>query len=1187
MQNFAHGSMSVRESGHVHSQKLLLIMKLTAILLLAFSLSVGARGLAQNVSLDMREARLDKVLSEIEKQTQLNIVMSGRLLNISKPVTISVNQKKIDEVLKQIFKDQPLSYQLKEGTIVVIPKTATTSISEVLAPPPLDVKGVVRDESGKPAAGVSVMIKGTTRGTSTNERGEFSLSGVPENAVLIFSSVNLQSFEVKVTADKSADLAITLRAKISELADVIISSVNTGYQQIPKERATGSFVLIDSSLLNRTVSTNIMDRLENITSGLAFNKNLTTIGGVPQANASTLTIRGRGTINSNPNPLIVVDNFQYDGDINTINPDDVESITVLKDAAAAAIWGAFSGNGVIVITTKKGKFNQPLRVTLNSFLTVGNKPDLTYAPFMSSKDYIEVETFLYNKGFYTSRLSAPYNIVSSAVEVFARRANGQISVADSANLINQYKNIDFRNDVSRYFFQKSVSQHYDVSFTGGGQSNKYFFSAGFDKNQFNSVGNAFERATVKASNTYSLFNQHLELTTGIQFQQSVTFNNSVSLGLGYPYQALKDANGNEIVIPNTYRQNYKDTAGGGRLLNWDFNPFDELRNANNSTRLTDYHIDISAKYKIVNGLSVDLFYNYNTGISDTRNYYNQQTYFARNLVNSYTQINFSTGIVTRPLPLGGVQDRSNAKYESSNLRALLNFSKLFNEVHSIAVMAGAELRRINGFTYSNRLYGYDTENTTFLNVDYIGQYPSYVTKTNTQIPSNISNRGSENNFISSYALAGYTYNNKYTLTLSGRRDESNIYGVNANMKGVPLYSAGISWNISKEDFYQLKWLPYLKLRITDGYQGNSNTGVAALTTISYALANNYGAPQASVSNIPNPELRWEKLNHINFAIDFASKDNRLSGSVEYFRKNGVDLIAATPIDPTTGTATFSGNTANMNAHGFDISIASKNINSKNFQWTTSLLFSYAIDKVTGYLKNPGSIGSYMNVGVLSPLIGRPLYSVYAYSWAGLDSVGNPRGVLDGKTSQSYGSFSTSTNFDNLRYMGPANPPIYGSFLNKFGYKNVTLSFLVTYKFGNYFRRPTLAYISLFNTYGGIGNPEYQQRWQKPGDEKITNVPSIVYPANSSRDDFYNLSDINIERGDFIRLQDIQVSYSVPEKILKRIKIASASLFFNANNISILWRANQYGIDPDVVAMNGAYGLSPNPKTYSVGMKISF
>lgn len=1165
-----------RESGHSPTVQLLRIMKLTALMLLAATLTVSARTGAQRVTLNVKNVSLNKIFTEIEKQTGYSFVYNNRIIESAKPVTLTVKASTVEDVLKLAFKGQPFNFQLKDNTIIVIPETASVPPVISIAEPPanIDVHGVVKDEAGKPAAGVSVRVKGTNKGTTTNDNGEFKLMGIDPNSTLVFSSINLETYETRLGG--RAEVVLVMKAKVSKLQDVEVASISTGYQTIPRERATGSFAFVDNETLNRKVSTNILDRIYDVTPGLYYNS-ITNIPSV--SNKSNIVIRGRSTINSNPNPLIILDNFPYDGDLSTINPNDIENITVLKDAAAASIWGAFAGNGVIVITSKKGKYSQPLRVSVNANVSIGNKPDLYYAPQTSVSDWIDLEVLLFQKGAYTSTLaSGSRPVVSPVVDILANRKAGLISATDSASQIDALRRFDTRDDLTKHMYQQSVNQQYSISLNGGNANNKYSFSASFDNNQPNRTYNSYQRTVINASNTYALFKQRLELSMSVQLSQGNTFNNSGSIITSSPYLRLTDNSGNSVVTPRDLRQGYKDTVGQGKLLSWDYRPRDEMSNGSNVIKVNDVHLNLGVRYKILKGLDASFMYQYNTGTNDNQIYYSQQTYFTRDLINRYAQINYSASSANFIIPLGGILDRSNNNYTSQNTRLQINYEYNWGGDHRLNMLAGSELRTIDGEAYSNRQYGYDPAVGTSAFVDYKTIYPQ-MPSGNAQIPNVLKNSSSNYNYISFLGNAAYSYKRRYTLSGSVRKDESNIFGVSANQKGVPLYSIGASWEISKEAFYKVDWLPYLKLKVTSGSSGNVNQNVAALATATYSsFLNSWGQQTAGQLTPPNESLRWERVNILNLGLNFTSKNDHLTGNVEYYIKKGSDLIASSPIDPTSGIATFTGNTADMQAQGVDIVLNSKNIFTKYFTWSTNFIFNYVADKVTSYNVPKGTISAYTaSFATIAPLVGKPLYSVLTYQFAGLDSVGNPQVLLDGKVSEAYSIIRSSKNFDNLKYNGPALPPFFGSLRNTFTYRNLSLYVNINYKFGYYFRR-------LSFTGSNYTNPnvaDYNFRWQKSGDEKITNVPALTYPVNSTRDEIFANSDVLIEKGDNVRLQDIQLSYNFSSiKFLQKLPIRTAQFYFNANNLGILWRANKKRLDPDAT-------LYPIPRSYTLGFRVDF
>src|SRR6201996_1293242 len=419
--------------------------KLTVLLLLFVCLLKSRLVSAQGgtlISLKEDNAPLEKVLQDIREKAGFSYFGESGWPQLSRPVSFNVKKATLKEVLDICFRDQPLFYTINFEQHIINVHLRVKEEREV--------HGFVYDENKTPIAGAYVMASGD-EGTSTDDNGEFIYHMHLENSKLRVSSIAYESQDV-LLPERGKQVDIFLKSRVGALEAV---EVHTGYQDIRRSHITGSVDQIDNNLLNRRVSTNILDRIDGVASSVLFNKN--PVAGV---NQSSITIRGRSTIYANPNPLVVVDNFPYPGDFNNINPADVESITVLKDAAAASIWGAFSGNEVIVITTKKGKLRQAPKISFTSSLTVGQKPNLYYQKILSSSDYIDIEDSLYHWGYYANQLAAAPGLsgpLPPVIEIMDSAAKGLLSSADSAREVNAYRKIDSRKDLMKYFYQPSLN----------------------------------------------------------------------------------------------------------------------------------------------------------------------------------------------------------------------------------------------------------------------------------------------------------------------------------------------------------------------------------------------------------------------------------------------------------------------------------------------------------------------------------------------------------------------------------------------------------------------------------------------------------------------------------------------------------------------------------------------------------
>lgn len=1058
-------------------------------------------------------------------------------------------------------------------------------------PSPYLISGVVRSAGDhRVLPGATVLPDNGRSAVITDENGRFHFTTIRPKGTFKVSFVGLQPQNFNYNTDDQKPIVIELISDSKSLMEVTVS---TGFQTLSKERATGSFSQIDSALINRRVSPDILSRLEGVVPGLIFNRNTSDSRLAPDIN-----IRGHNTLFANDQPLIVLDNFPYDGDISNINPNDVASITVLKDAAASSIWGVRSGNGVIVITTKKGRINQPFSIELNANLTVGEKPNLRYDPnFLNSNDFINVEQDLFKQGYYDNALSTGFLLVSPVVELLANARSGKITNETATSEINRLRSNDVRNDISKYFYQRSVNQQYNFNIKGGGQKSVYYTSLGFDKVMPNEVGNHNQRITFNSN--YDFFPvKGLQLTAGLFYTRNMTKNNSSleelrQLESGYslyPYAEFADGMGNALPVVHNFPLGFSSSQQGTGILDWYYRPVDEQKFKNNSDNATDNRLNFGLTYKLPKGFEIQARYVYEQLTNNQRNIADQNAYYVRNLINQYTQIG-TVNVLTRPVPLGAVLNESSSNLSSHHLRGQLNYSRDWGSKSNFTALLGTEWSSAIGENTSGQpYYGYNPDTKTFAsNIDYstfFGLNPSGFGSA--QIPNNSGLTKRTDRFVSYFVNAAYTYDSRYTLSASARMDKSNLFGVNANQRRVPLYSVGAAWELSREKFYEIDWLPYTKLRVTYGYNGNINTTATAQTTLNQLSGSYYsGVPYNTVASPGNPDLRWERNRMINVGLDFAAKNQVISGSIEAYFKNGYDLFGQQTLPPSNGYTLFNGNTASTQGHGIELNLVSRNINGATFKWTTNYQYNYVKDKVTqygytqtarNYINNAGG-----NAGAITPLVGAPIFGIYSLRSGPLthDS-GDPQGYLNGQLSTDYAAILSSFQITDLVFNGTARPTSFGSLRNNFSYNDLSLSFNILYKLGYFFKRSSISYFNLYGAWSG--HSDFEKRWLKPGDEQSTKVLSMGSPnSDPDRETFYQYSDALVDNASHIRLYDINLAFDLTRHLGKRSPFSSLSVFGYASNIGILWRANKNHLDPDVFSSQYATSL-PQPRTYSIGLK---
>lgn len=1216
------------------NRKLCLIMRVSFLLLLTtFMLSgvliadkVNSQSVSKlefnnigkfSISVGFQTSTLGEVLDLIEQQTRITFSYATALRVL--PVgNLNYNNADLATILQQIQNEVHVDFVQVDGMIAVTPVKQTMkalpivyasvdgSIAEqqsrnlvdgsnlrVREIPQTNQVGVIRGRvvdarNDDALAGASIFIQSLARGAVANAEGEFDMAAVPVGTytmVVSFIGYRRQDVEVVVTSGQTTEIEIRMLAASTSLQEVEI--VSTGYQLIPRERATGSFSIVSSELVENQVSTGILDRLIGNVSGMVFTNHAGT--------RDAIQIRGRNTIFANANPLIVLDGFPYDGDINNINPNDVLNVTVLKDAAAASIWGSRASNGVIVIETKRSRLNQPLQASISSSTTIGEVPDLYFQPKVSSAEYIEIEEWLFNEGYYNTAMnSIARTPLTPAVEIMRKRRDGIITNDEAEQQLNVLRGLDIRDDFTKYLYQNSVFQQISMNVGGGGSNYTYYLSAGVDNNKTNLIRNDYQRISLNSRNTFSPID-NLTLSANFIYTQTSTSNNNVGhSGIFsrpgnqiYPYARLVDDNGNSLPIVKNHSYEWIISPQNNHLLDWQYRPIDELYLADDVTNVFDTRIQTSANYKFTDWLEGEISQQFQKSTSHQRNHKSIETYEMRDLINAYTRQN-PDGTLIRPLPLGGSLLNTDRILTSNTFRSNIRINKDIFENDRINGIAGFEVRDVVSDFRSNILYGYnDDYGTSVAAIDFDTFHPRYPTGsgriTNTQSITESTNR-----FISYYSNLSYSHDNKYVLSLSARKDASNLFGVRTNQKGVPLWSAGLSWDISREDFYNFDLIPYLKIRSTYGYNGNTYNDISAYLSAFYLTSSLSGLRGALIQNPPYPDLRWERVKLTNFALEFGSINNRITGNIEYYTKRGVDIIGAYSVAPmaTIGTGTVQRNVAETKGSGLDVTLNTINID-RAIKWTSTIFVSTVKDQVTKYdvptsaaaLVGSNQPGNW-SVGFLYPVIGRPVYTVYSYRWAGLNpQTGDPQGYLNGEVSSDYTSILNTTTVDELIYHGSASPTNFGSIRNTVTWKSLSVSANITYKFGYFFRKQSINYSGA--TFWSNQHGDYSNRWQQQGDENFTNVPSRPQlPMVANRDNLYLRSEIHVQKGDHIRLQDVRFTYDLSDQLRTITPINRLQVYAHANNLGLIWTANEFGIDPDSQ-------IIPTPRSISFGVKMDF
>lgn len=1052
------------------------------------------------------------------------------------------------------------------------------------------VSGKVFSEDGGHLSNVTIRSKYSNIETFTTENGEFNLL-LPDKDSLVFSFLGYRSKSIEIEASQTF-----LEVVLFKLENVIEEiQINTGYQELSLNEINGSVVSIDKHMLSLQVDPNILNRLNGVINGMMFQRGRENTN--PQ-NETGITIRGYGTINGPLDPLIVLDDFVYEGSIDNIDPNDIESVTVLKDAEATSIYGARGGNGVIVLTTKKGRFGQDLSVSTNVNVSISKIPDLNVLPWISNSDYIKVEEMLYETGYFDEDINsfrAPP--ITPIVRALLERSDGRLTDKDYQLYKEFLSKGDFRKQYSRAFLKPSRNEQYYVGLSGGSQNSSWSFSVGQNRIHEN-TGSIIKKQSLRANNTLR-FGKRLEInlnglythqhnnSSDIPSYQSLTRVGDRQL---VPYMNLYDNEGNEVPFDMNYNSSLLDTLGGGKLKDWRYYPLAESQYTDFDTKGSEVLGTIAVNLNLIEGVRLKSHYQLQSQNTFGNRHHAVESFYARDLINRFSVINEETGEIEYNVPNGDILFKSVSKQTSQSFRSLLDVEQRFAGIHHLRGFIGVEAREVRSDANSSTYYGYKKDPLEYLQVNQIGVFSTLPLGSTASIgggpqmdPTLI------NRFVSVFGNIHYLLSNRYSISGSMRKDGSNIYGVSTNDKWKPLWSVGFGYEISNEPFFKALPFSQFKFKGTWGYSGNVDLSRSALPVAVYGnnAVNVGGLPYARIGTINNPSLRWEEVRQFNIGADFSLRNIPLDGSIEFYTKAGSDLYGPSDYDYTTwGTlGTIVRNIAKMEGKGIDMQWR-YTLNRGGLRWRVGLIYNYNMNKTQKYYDESTFSSLYRLVSSngtqITPLEGYPLYALAGFVWKGLDDKGNPMGLLDGKITTDYstlinGAMDKEGSMESMRFLGSAIPVHFGSILQEFSYKNLNVSFNILYKFGYYFQKSSLSYSGIVNQ--GMGHADFEKRWQKPGD--ITDIPSFEYPLiTPDRDNFYGGSEIHILKGDHIRLQFVNFSYAFPINNPKQI-FQNISATLNFSNLGILWRANHLGIDPDYPEI-----ISPSRQT-SIGIKVNF
>ncbi|RKD98568.1 SusC/RagA family TonB-linked outer membrane protein [Marinifilum flexuosum] len=1055
--------------------------------------------------------------------------------------------------------------------------------------------------------GMKGIIENISLGTITDFDGNFSLE-VPKQLNTI--SCSFLGFETQVVDIKGKSfVTIKLGESTSELGEVIV----TGYQKIEKRKVTSAVVKVNADNIQQAGVVSV----DHMLSGQLAGVTAVTQNGAPGAPAK-IRIRGTVSLSGSQDPLWVVDGMPLEGNdvpdfsdkdnidqlynssIAGFNPSDIADITILKDAAATAIYGARAANGVIVVTTKNGKQGS-MRVSFSSNTTFTQRPDLSQLNLLNSNQKVDLELGLAARTDYSyrngnggvARILDQYNDRQNYLD------NGFSGISNNAQAdINALRAIN--TNWEDLLYQTAVNQDQSLSVSGGNEFATYYFSAGYHGEKGTTIGTSLDRINLTSKIRLKL-NEKMNFGAAVFLSQRKTkgyltgsdlFTNPAYYSRTVnPYQKVFNADG-------SYAYDRETTGALGTPL--DFNIIEERRNTSNELTSRNINAIFDFDYKISKGVKYSTQLGIQTEDRRTEQIATKDSYIGRRTKHNsrYTGKNDKGEDVTLYDINEGFIKVWDADFFQYNLKNIIEVNKSINEDHEFDLMLGNEIRANETTTIYSANYAFDRSSNSSVAIDFHNADAAKRFK-------GFNKSFVKNTFASFFSTLSYSYKHKYTLFGSIRYDGSNLFGVDKKYKYQPLWALSGSWNATEEEFLKnVTWLNSLKFRASYGLQGNVDKSTSTNLIGNKARVEILPGMVEEVLRVDNPQnpyLRWEKTRTYNAGFDVAIFKNAIRASVDFYHRKSTDLINLRALPLENGFNFAPINWAAVTNKGFEIGISTRNIYNKDFEWTTNFNISRNIDKVDNIqVRND----SWFPSGV-----GRPVNALYVLKTDGLDENGMPVFVKDGKKMNlqefagielKWGFWPTPTlspkEFRELfTYAGSADPKFSGGIINTFKYKNFDLSIACNFNLGQKVRITPpynmTEYDRALNTTTDILNawtPENTNTHlpRLIGASTADGAVSVEHQLYSNNDpiNYLKYLDIWIKEMNYLRCTNIRLGYSFPKHILEKVNLSSARLSVEARNPFVI--SNNYDgyFDPETF---GNIYAQPIAKSYSIGINVGF
>lgn len=1150
----------------------------------------------KTVTLGFKQEKLFNALLALEEKSGFQLVFPGEPVNAAHQVNLQEGERTVAATLQLILQGTDLNFKQTGKTIVLFLEKKETDILE--SKQTVTVRGSVKDDKGEPLPGAVVMPKDETKinGTVTDVDGNFLLSGVSANEILLISFLGYETVEVAIEGRTS--ISVTLQPGAKMLEELVV----TGYQSIARGKVTGAVSTVNSNALQERYTTNIMSNLEGRVAGLV-------------TDGDNITIRGTGSLHAVNNPLVVVDGLPIEGSWHDLNPYDIESITVLKDAAATAMYGSRASAGIIVITTKKPREEGRISVDVQANFTIHQKRNLDYADnfFMTPEQQVDAEAGYYKYKYLTeetavnNRVSFRDNTLNknnpfSPVQyAYYRLGENQTTESEVNDLLGELRQNNYAKEYGEQILRNQLVQQYNIAVRS--MSDKYQSSLVLNYKQDNLgyINENDNRFTIFYKGEYKMA-KWLNLNFGVNSILQDSHYSSYDGWLNKARDPFSEFAYSRLV--NDDGSHADHTRFGNGLFTDDpafrpthYNALDEMSYDQTRYERQSSRYNGGLLFYIMEGLTAQGQFIYETERNNSSRLSEAESYLMRMMRNAYTRNNGGSWEYMIP-ETGGRLVTENRKGDFWTTRGQLNYSRLFAQKHAVDLLAGVEFRQTRYKGNRGLLMGYDdqlqTQNTA--NMDLVElrawQTNPYYYDMNTVSFFGLIESGlglipeERHRFASGYGNLTYSFNDKYNLFGSFRKDYADVYGLNSKYRGKPLWSVGASWVASDETFMKNnQWINYLKLRGSYGITGNIVQNVTSIMVASTNIPVNTWTqqPRARIDRPANPFLTWEKTATTNIGLDFGLFQSRLRGALDFYYKNADDVYALKTLEPTTGFSEMWLNMAGLYNKGVELDLTYDWFPQRGrdrFDWTSSLTMAYNQNEIThveSLAKTAGGL-----VGDYKYMEGYPTSAMWSYRFGGLTDEGQ-RMYLDKDDSKLTGNQISGKDTDAVIFSGQREPKITMGLSNTLRYRGFSLAVMAVY-YGDYMMRSLQA--GTLSSPVGAYNPGTMASYLLDAwtpENTNTTVPGIFQYDRTSNTDgggAYNYLDIYVQPADFIKIRNIVLGYDLPQQWTGRIGMQYANLRFQIDNLPVIWTKNRVGVDPET-------GGIRRPTTFIVGLALNF